>query len=987
MSELLDRLAHALGDRYTVQGELGRGGMAVVFLAHDLRHDRDVAVKVLSPELAASLGHQRFVREVRVAARLSHPGIVPLYDSGDADGLLFYVMPVIKGESLAARLRREGPLPLEDALAIGAEVADALDYAGKEGVVHRDIKPGNILLSGGHALVADFGLAHALEQDQGVLTSSGLVVGTPMYMSPEQVGSSARLDPRSDQYSLGCVLYEMLVGEPPFTGASVQQVFARHAVERVPSIRAVRDVVPEIVEGAIHRALAKNPADRFSSSGELARVLRGESFPAWSRASLAVPRLRRRRPWLIAAALLVSSVGAILAWRLVASHRRTPPLDPDRVAILPLAPANPGDSQAAAAGLALANLLAERFTGQGGPRAAEPSGVQAALRRFDLAPGVLDQRHVRELAMALGSGLMLRGQVLTSGDSLNVTATIESSSDGAELASVAGVGGTMSRLGPLADQLAAGLLISLAGQPAEQRAAMRQSALPALRAFLQAEHEFGSGHYAAAASHYADAIEQDSSLVVAGIGWLMAGQLSNNRGVDSVTRWLKARKADLPMTDARFLPCLNREFLPESVPIAVRDTMAYYSLCEMATTAPRRPDIWLQFGLVLNQQTWAGLAGARDRAAAAFRKALDIDSTYVPALGHLLEIEAARGDTASVRRLGGRYLALDPDGDLAEYYRWLIAASLGDTTALKSFRSAMASQSYATLDRLISAAEVEGVGLDDAVAAARELQRRSGAAHDLIRAFQRQAELALNQGRPSEAARLMQAATAADATGLYHDFATIFSALYWDGDTTLAAATIARSEPGLEVLAAGRAVPTPDQQLAAVGLALWRAAHGEWDRIPPLVAVLERVAPEERDDVVDICLRVLEARRAVYRHSPEAPRLVAALDSPRVLDPYLNSWAVTLGNLTLAELYSELGDYSKGLGVVERRAPVADAGAQRVQVALSTLYREEGRLASLTGDKAKARAAYGHYLALRAHPEPALQPEVDRIRAEAAALE
>ncbi|HET7602886.1 MAG TPA: serine/threonine-protein kinase, partial [Gemmatimonadales bacterium] len=678
MSDLLERITSALGDRYAVERELGRGGMAVVFLAHDLRHDRDVAIKVLSPELAASLGHQRFVREVRVAARLSHPGIVPLYDSGDADGLLYYVMPVIQGESLAARLRREGSLPLEDALAIGAEVADALDYAGRQGVVHRDIKPGNILLSGGHALVADFGLAHAVEQDHAVLTSSGLVVGTPMYMSPEQVGNSARLDPRSDQYSLGCVLYEMLVGEPPFTGASVQQVFARHAVERVPSIRAVRDVVPEIVEGAIHRALAKNPADRFQSSGDFARVLRGESFPAWSRASLELPR-PRRRSWLIPAALLVSAVGVFVAWRLLASRVPSLPLDPTRVAILPFAPVNPGDSAATAAGLALGNLIAERFTGQGGPRAIEPSGVQAALRRFNLTPGLVDQPHVRELARTLGSGLMLRGQVLTSGDSLNVTATIESSGDGAELARVASVGGTINRLRPLADQVAAGLLISLAGQPAERIAALRQSTLPALRSFLQAEREFGNGHYAAAASDYAASIDQDSSFALAGIGWLMAGQLSSNSSADTVTRWLKLHRGSLPMTDARFLPCLNREFLPESIPISVRDTMAYYSLCEMATSAPRRPDIWMQFGLVLNQQSWAGLTGARDRAAAAFQKALEIDSAYVPALGHLLEIEAARGDTASVRRLGRRYLALDTDGDLAAYYRWLVAASLSDT--------------------------------------------------------------------------------------------------------------------------------------------------------------------------------------------------------------------------------------------------------------------------------------------------------------------
>ncbi|HEU4761342.1 MAG TPA: protein kinase [Gemmatimonadales bacterium] len=987
MSDLQERLTHALSDRYAVTGELGRGGMAVVFLAHDIRHGRDVAIKVLSPELAASLGHQRFVREVRVAARLSHPGIVPLYDSGDSDGLLFYVMPVVRGESLAARLRREGPLPLEEALAIGAEVAEALDYAGKQGVVHRDIKPGNILLSGGHALVADFGLAHALEQDQAVLTSSGLVVGTPMYMSPEQVGTSSRLDARSDQYSLGCVLYEMLVGEPPFTGASVQQVFARHAVERVPSIRAVRDSVPEIIEGAIHRALAKNPADRFPSSGDFARVLRGESFPAWSRASLAIAAPARKRPWLIPALLVLLVIGGVATWRIVAGRTAALPPDPARIAVLPLGAANPGDSVAASAGLALANLLADRFTGLGGPRAAEASGVRAALQQLDAMSGSLAQQQITMLASDLGTGLVLRGQVLASGDSLNVTATIESAIDGTELARVTNVSESVARLGPLADRIAAGLLASLAGEPADRMAVLQRASLASLRPFLQAEQEFAGGHYAAAASHYAEAIGRDSSLAVAGIGWLLAGQLSNNDDVDSVTRWLKAQRGNLPPADARFLPCLNRWFLPETIPVNVRDTMAYYSLCETATVAPGRPDIWLQLGLVLNQQTWAGLPGARDRAAAAFRKALEIDSSYVPAMGHLLDIDAARGDSASVRRLGTRYLALDKDGDLAAYYRWLIAAALGDSTTLKAFRSTMPTQSHSTLDRLISAAEVEGVGIDDAVAATRELQRRSGTRGDLTRAYQRRMELALNLGQPAEAAQLMRDAAAADATGLYHDFATVFSALYWDGDTTLAAETIARFAPEVAELVAGRDVPTAPQQLATVGMALWLAAHEEWDRIPLLMAVLERVLPEERDDVVDICLRVLEARRAVRNHSPSAGRLIAELDAPRVLDPFLNSWAVALGNLTLAELYSERGDYAKALNVVGRRPPVADAGAQRVQVALSTLFREEGRLAALTGDKARARSAYGHYLALRADAEPSLRAEVEQVKAEVAALE
>ena len=228
MADLREPLQSGLADRYRLERELGRGGMATVFLAHDLRHDRPVAFKVLHPDLAATLGPERFQREIRTTARLQHPHILPVLDSGEAAGQLWYTMPYVEGESLRDRLRREGQLPLDDALQISREVADALGYAHSQEIVHRDIKPENILLSRDHALVADFGIARALQAaDAEHLTVTGLAVGTPAYMSPEQADGRSSIDGRSDLYSLACVLYEMLTGEAPYTGRTPQAVIAK----------------------------------------------------------------------------------------------------------------------------------------------------------------------------------------------------------------------------------------------------------------------------------------------------------------------------------------------------------------------------------------------------------------------------------------------------------------------------------------------------------------------------------------------------------------------------------------------------------------------------------------------------------------------------------------------------------------------------------------------------------------------------------------
>jgi serine/threonine-protein kinase len=419
--QTLERLKAALSDRYTLDRELGRGGMSTVWLAHDLKHDRPVALKVMRPELAATLGPARFLREIRLCARLQHPHILAVLDSGalghEGGGaeVLWFTMPFVEGESLRGRIAREGQLPAADSLRIAREVADGLHYAHQHGVIHRDIKPENILLSGSHALIADFGIARALAADEGRddrLTETGLALGTPQYMSPEQGAGERTLDARSDIYSLGCVLYEMLAGEPPFTGPNQQAILAKRLTGPAPRLGTVREI-PPAADRAVARALARTPGDRFATAADFAAALdtaaQSETVP--------------RRP-VRAIALAAGLVTVLLAgWLVIERDEPGGSAPPASAAVLPFVDMSPAKDQEYFSDGLTEELITSLSQVEGLRVAARTSSFQFKGRSAD----------VREVGRSLDVGAVLEGSVRKSGNRMRIAAQLVNATDGYQL--------------------------------------------------------------------------------------------------------------------------------------------------------------------------------------------------------------------------------------------------------------------------------------------------------------------------------------------------------------------------------------------------------------------------------------------------------------------------------------------------------------------------------------------------------------------------
>ncbi len=437
MPDLLHRFESLIAERYEVERELGHGGMAVVYLARDVRHSRQVAIKVMRPEIALSLGTERFLREIRIAAGLHHPNILALFDSGQADGLLYFVMPYVSGETLRARLDREQQLRIEDALVISRQVAAALDHAHELGVVHRDIKPENILLTGNRVCVADFGLARALTTAGGErLTDSGIAMGTPAYMSPEQASADREVGAASDIYSLGCVVYEMFAGIPPFSGPNVQTIAMRHMTDTASPLRRLRPSTPESVEAAVAKALEKAPADRFATAGQLVAAMEAPApiavVATATPTTAPVTAFTAHRQFLRRVARWVTGIGAaivVLLWLWLAQQRHergaSLPLDPSRYVVLPFQADS--NTSGALSGDQVGARLRDAFARWRGLKLVGELSMNEAMRG---AGESLSQPVALRIARALGAGRLVWGRSETRGDSALIDATLYDAGDG-----------------------------------------------------------------------------------------------------------------------------------------------------------------------------------------------------------------------------------------------------------------------------------------------------------------------------------------------------------------------------------------------------------------------------------------------------------------------------------------------------------------------------------------------------------------------------
>jgi len=407
MTDPMDRITSALSDRYTIEREIGRGGMATVYLAHDVKHDRKVAIKVLRPELAAVLGAERFVQEIKTTANLQHPHILPLFDSGEANGFLYYVMPFIDGETLRGKLNRETQLGIEEAVKIAAEVADALDYAHRHNVIHRDIKPENILLHDGRPMVADFGIALAVQDAGGErITETGLSLGTPEYMSPEQATGAPSIDARSDVYSLGCVLYEMLVGEPPFMGKAAASLIAKHVGEPAPSARRLRPTIPESIDNSLQRAMAKAPADRFQTARELTSAL--SKHDSASRRTITG---RRTAIFMLLFAAVAVSLVALVTTRSDRGRDGSTTPDPRRIAVLYFDDLSPGGGATHLAAGLTEGLIHEL---------SQVEELQV-ISRNGVKPYRNADSSIADMARTLQVGAFVEGSIQRVGDRVRVT--------------------------------------------------------------------------------------------------------------------------------------------------------------------------------------------------------------------------------------------------------------------------------------------------------------------------------------------------------------------------------------------------------------------------------------------------------------------------------------------------------------------------------------------------------------------------------------
>jgi tRNA A-37 threonylcarbamoyl transferase component Bud32/tetratricopeptide (TPR) repeat protein len=884
----LIQLRDTLAPRYLLAEEIGRGGMATVYRARDTKHDRDVAVKVLDPSLASAIGLERFQREIAIAAALQHPNIVPLYDSGGSGSVLYFIMPLISGESLRQRMRREAQLPLPDALTIVRDVAAALTYAHNAGVVHRDIKPENILLSGGKAMVTDFGIARAVDSagDQ-VLTELGVALGTPAYMSPEQAGGSEFVDGRADTYALGCVLYEMLAGEPPFTGRTAQALLARHLHETPPSLQVVRPTVTHQLQQAVEKALAKVPADRFTSANGFADALDAAQLASIS-GSARVAQVRRSPARLVVG---IATVAAVALFAAQVALGRDPSPDPNRVVVYPLSVPGAGAQSGAGEEAALMIQSVLEHT--------EPLrwlDGQALLGSSTADARILGSEASR-LTRRAGARYYLAGALVTDRDTHTVILRLHDALEDSLVGQESATGATATTSPPqLAMRAVAQLLPRLLppnGRVDVSYIADRNAA--AVADWLQGEREYARSRYSAAMRHLNRALERDSSLGPAALrGALATTYLQDYAATRNLLEVAFRHEAQLPRHHLALARGL-RHF------VAGEADSAMVVLAEASRLDSTWSEPWMlvaETNLHLMPSTVGDSVAEQN-----LTTALRLQPGFAPALFHLAEFSARRGDRRRSMDLMRQIQLAKPDSDVTFQADLMVRCAFEGPDAI-DWQAAVRQGSSEVVDvaRILGGGGVNTRCARRAVESVLAYDTDTSAVHGVFRwsALKGLNYLTMMEGRDSAAVRLLDSVSK-----------TIRAAVSLHVFNAAAGSRVseAQGESAIRSLLTGPVNAMATLRLRYVSLWAWHRRDAV--RLDSVVQRMRVIADSTRLGVDQLVLDGAEARLALLRADT-----TAALDRLKAMrtagDPSWITWDVweSAANerLLLSELLLATGD-------------------------------------------------------------------------------
>jgi eukaryotic-like serine/threonine-protein kinase len=973
-SDLRDRLQFSLGNAYTLERELGGGGMSRVFVAQETALGRRVVVKLLPPEQTVAVSAERFRREIQLVARLQHPHIVPVLAAGTADGLIYYTMPLVDGESLRELLRRRGELPLAEAVPLLRGIASALAYAHRHGIVHRDVKPENVLVSGEYGLVTDFGVAKAIVEASlpdaaadgaWTLTSRGVALGTPAYMAPEQAAADPATDHRADIYAFGCVAYEMLAGRPLFEGRTASALLAAHSIEVPESLARRRPSVPPELAALVMRCLEKRPADRPQSADDIVRALDTLSAPVTA-ASRPIRRetSRRTAAWISAMVLAIGLVAAGLVMR----RRETPPAVNDSlVAVLPFR-VTAADPSLRYLREGMLDLLAAKLADR--PRAIDPRAVLTAWRRAG-GDDNTDPEPKRALTIAtgLGAGRLLAGEVVGNASRLVLSARLNEAPSGRERAR-ASVSGAVGDLARLVDSLAAKLLALDAGEESARASMLGGVDLAALQAFLAGQQAMRAGEYQRAADAFGRAVERDSTFAIAAVRLYAASLWSEDpRGPKAAALALRQRDR-IGSRDVWTLPAADSRDQPIT-------TAAAIARAERAVSAvPDMPELWFRLGdLYFHYGPILAVPDVNSRSARAFERALALDSTLRPAFEHLPSLYELLGDTSGVKRSRAQ-LARDTTGDF-----WPVTRFLGATDAAER-RAAVERLLRGPISFALVPVHASPMFIEWTPEAAELLRRtteRAVSADDRRAVTESAYRTAMNRGQPTRGALLY------DADIFEAQPATALDAIFWDGDSAAAAPRLAR----LARLAASSA-PVGEQGRKQWVDATFLVAQATLARggTAGVAESIRRLLALPAIDTMPLLTELprwyailLDAQLAAATQREDAGRRLTSLDSVLRLGP-LDMTTRAVGNLVAARLLEQRQDLPRAYAALLRttRGPVPTPFG-------STYVRERARLAALLGDRDAAIRDYRRYLSARGDAEPALAAHIASVRAELARLE